>query len=260
MTTCRCDRPTRDDAYVCDDCADELGRALGDVTWLVEELETTITKQRGKTESGGGGASAEKPLPYHEAAAEALRNLRALLVLWVRFCSEEGVRSSDPRDGLPEDNLPAMSRWLLWRVDGLTLHDIGPEAHDEITNAVATCRRVIDRAPERQYVGPCACGRDLYRKPGAQVVRCRFCEAEYDADALTNSLRDQIMGRLVTAREGATLLSRFDLETKQATIDKWRERKRLVERGHNTRGHRLYLFDELLTLAAQHAPPREVSA
>ena len=29
---------------------------------------------------------------------------------------------------LPADNLVALSRWLLWRVDGLGLHDIGPEA------------------------------------------------------------------------------------------------------------------------------------
>jgi hypothetical protein len=28
---CRCGRPTRDDAYVCEDCGSSLARALGDV-------------------------------------------------------------------------------------------------------------------------------------------------------------------------------------------------------------------------------------
>lgn len=260
MTECICGRPTRDGAFVCDDDLDKLGALLGDMAWLDEELAITIGKQRGLP-TEGGSASAETAMPFHVAAAEIRDNLRNTLVGWVRVCAEEGVRSSDPSDRLPADTLTAISRWLLWRVDGLAFHEAGYEACDEMTYAITQAMRAIDRAPERQYVGPCACGRDLYRKPGAKVARCRSCEAEYDADALTNSLRAQIMGRLVTAREGATLLSRFDLATAQGTIDKWHERKRITARGHDEKGRRLYLFDELLTLAAQSAPrPEEVAS
>lgn len=257
---CPCGRPTRDGAYVCEDCLDGLSKALGNGAWLDDELTTTISKQRAATTDGEGGVSAEKALPYNVDVSEVRDNLRNTLVGWVRVCHEEAVRSSDPRGGLPADTITAMTRWLLWRVDGLAYHQAGHEACDEIAYAVSQATKAIDRPAERQYVGPCACGRDLYRKPGKPTVTCRRCETTYNAEALTDSLRDQVMGRLVTAREGATLLSRFDLSTKQATIDKWRERALVVERGHDAKGKRLYLFDELLTLAARHAPPREMDA
>jgi hypothetical protein len=86
-------------------------------------------------------------------------------------------------------------------------------------------------------------------------VVCEHCGQDYDTEALREMMFRQVTGRLVTAREGATLLSRFGLETKQGTIDKWRERKRLAERGHNARDHRLYLWEDLLALA-QHADAR----
>jgi hypothetical protein len=248
--TCKCGRPTRDDAYTCEDCLDRLSKALGDMTWVDTELAITIGKERGLP-TEGGPAGSEKSLPFHVAAAQVRDNLRNTLVGWVRVCVEEAVRSSDPRDGLPADTLTAMSRWLLWRVDGLAFNEAGGEAVDEITYAVEQAVKAIDLAPERQYVGPCACGRDLYRKPGAPMVKCRACEAEYDAEAVTDALRGQVMGRLVTAREGALLLSQFDLTTKQGTIDTWRERKRLVSHGHDEKRRRLYLFDDLLLLAAK---------
>jgi hypothetical protein len=255
VSQCRCGKPTRDEAYVCDDCTDDLGRALGDVTWLDRELEVTITRQKAATYDGSSAAGADIPTPVNWAASEARTHLHALLVLWVRLCSEEGVRSTDSRHGLPEDNLTSMSHWLLWRVDGLALHEAGSDAVDELTSAVAHCHRLIDRRPERRFLGPCNCGRDLYAATAVKSVVCEHCGQDYDTEALREMMFRQVTGRLVTAREGATLLSRFGLETKQGTIDKWRERKRLAERGHNARDHRLYLWEDLLALA-QHADAR----
>lgn len=250
---CRCGKPTRDAAYVCDDCLDSLGRALGDVTWLAGEMPTTIARQKGADYTGSTSRGAETPSPVHWGASEAWGHLKALLVSWALFCDAEGVRSADTRPGMPQDTHIALARWLLWRVDGLGLHDIGAEAVDEITSAVAHCHRLVDRPPEKRYAGPCTCGRDLYHRPGATEVTCGLCGEEHNVAAVYEAMRAKVMGRLVTAREGATLLSRFDLETKQGTIDKWRERKIVVERGHNQDGHRLYLFDDLLKLAARHA-------
>lgn len=253
MTTeCRCGRPTRDDAYVCDQCSDDLGGALGDVPWLDEQLEITITGQRAATYDGAPSRGAERPSPVHWGASEARAHLRALLVSWTLFCDAEGVRSTDPRPGLPADNLPALSRWLLWRVDGLTLHDIGPEAVDEITSAVVHCRRVIDRREVPRYVGTCdECDSDLYETSGRAT--CRRCGAEYDLETLRRRMESALVGRLVTAREGATLLSRFGLETGQGTIDKWHERGKVIGAGSNGRGHRLYRWEELLALAIRAA-------
>jgi hypothetical protein len=250
MSECRCGKPTRDEAYGCEDCADLLGRALGDVPWLEEQIDITISRQKGATYDGNTSAGADKPLPINLPASEARENLRALMVSWIKLCAEEGVRSTDPRRNLPEDTMTAMSRWLLWRVDGLMLHEAASEAVDEITSAVAHCHRLVDRPPERRYIGPCAgCGRDLYAKPGAKDGQCRWCEHEWTTIEREEWMKAAMVGKIVTAREGSTLLGRLGMSTAQDTIDKWRQRKRITECGHNAQGHRLYRWDDLRRLA-----------
>ena len=148
-----------------------------------------------------------------------------------------------------------MAAWLLNHIEWLRHHRAGHEAVEEITSAVYEAARVIDRPPERIYAGPCQeCGEDLYAKSGAATVKCRLCGEGHDVAAMQEWMKSQVYGRLVTAREGAALLSRFALPTKQATIDTWVQRKRLVPKGHNPEGRRLYLFDDLVALAARDTP------
>ena len=256
VSECRCGRPTRDEAYACDKCGDDLAKALGDVPWIDEQIDITITRQKGATYDGSSVAGAEVPSPVNWAASDAREHLRGILVLWVRLCAEEHVRSEYGNRGLPTDDLPAISRWLLWRVDGLLLHEAGCDAVDEITSAVAHCHRLIDRPPERHYVGPCkGCKRDLYTPALQKAATCGLCGETTSTEDMQAQLTNELATRLVTAREGATLLSRFGLETKQGTIDKWHERKLITEHGHNAKGHRLYLWPDLRTLA-QHAASR----
>ena len=155
-----------------------------------------------------------------------------------------------------EVGLATMASWLLNHIEWLRHHRAGHEAVEEITAAVWEVARVIDRPPEREYVGPCRdCGADIYGKPGAAVAECRPCGVGYDVAEMREWMKAQIYGRLVTAREGSALLCRFGLETKQATIDTWVHRKRLVPRGHDTEGRRMYLFDDLVTIAARSQAP-----
>lgn len=258
-TTCDvsgCDRPTRDDAYICDTCLDDFAKMLGEVTWVDDELDTTISKQRA---AGATGApSAEKALPINLKASQLRDALRAELVNLIRFCSEEGVRSSDPRNVLPENTIVAMSRWLMWRVDGLAFNDMAAELIATVTAAIRDCRRVIDLPPERKYAGPCPeCKRDLYHRPSAAEVKCPGCGQRFDVGEVNDWMQERIKARLenelVTSREAATFLSRFGLETNQRTIDKWHERGKVAEAGHDAKGRRLFRWDDLLALAARHA-------
>lgn len=271
MTTCTmpdCDRPTRDDAFVCDDCLDDFAKVLGEVPWLGDELETTIAKQRAATSSDGGRAATcscdddddkcqHSLLPYHLKASELSDGLRQQMGLLARHCIEDGVRSSDPSDDLPANDLVALSRWLLWRVDGLAFNDMAAEFIADVTKAVRQCRRVIDLPPERAYAGPCPeCKRDLYHRPNDAEAKCHGCGQRWDVaevnDWMQDRIREHMTDRLVTAREGATLLSRFGLETGQRTIDKWHERGKVAEAGHDAKGRRLFRWEDLLTLAARH--------
>lgn len=235
--TCRCGRPTRDAAYSCDTCGDLLARALGDVPWLDEQMEVTITRQQGIDyrrlgHSKGGKKDAERPLPGNWTASEARTHLRALLVSWVLFCDAESVRSSDLTDGLPADTIIAMSRWLLWRVDGLLLNEIGPEAVDELTSAVAHCHRLIDRHPERQYLGSCsACGGRLYARPGGALATCDACDTSLDAAAVRARLLSELDDRLCTAAEIARLSTYLGLKAGRDQvrnrINQWHSRGRI---------------------------------
>jgi hypothetical protein len=255
--TCDCGRETRDNAYVCDECLGGLTETLAEIPWLAGELETTIHGERGVDYRAlGGSPGSEKPMPYNLPAAEARRALRRSLHTAVRFCDEEHVRHQSRTNTLPTDSLESMSRWLMWRVDGLGFSDMGGQFVTDIVNASTACRRMVDRKPERRYAGPCECGRDLYHKPGATQVQCKDCERTYDVGDLYEWMKKQVRDRLVTARDGAALLCRFDLETQQATIDKWHERGRIVAHGHDAKNHRLYLMDDLINLAAMHLAKR----
>lgn len=246
-----CDRPVGD-GYVCQHCANRLARALGDVPALWAELDITLTRQARYSEPEGRGG--EKSLPFNLKASDAGQALKGTLNTWCRLIAEE--RGKD----LPEDNPAAVARWLLNHTTWLRHHRAGADAVDEIISAVDKVRWVVDRPPERIYAGPCKdCGGDMYAKPDAASVECRPCGLSYDVAEMQDWMRSQVYGRLVTAREGVVLLSRFGLPVAQKTIDKWFARDRIAEHGHDRDGKRLYLFDELVTLAAANTPAERAS-
>lgn len=235
LSDCRCGRPTRDEAYVCEDCGDLLARALGEIPWLDEQLDISVTGQKGvdyrRTGGSKGGKKAtERPSPVSWGPSEARAHLRSLLVSWARFCDEEGVRHQSVTNDLPDDNLIAMSRWMLNRVDGLMLHDIGSEAVDEITSAVAHCHRVVDRPAERQYLGACdqcETGR-LYSRDGSRWARCDTCAVSADGDTIRTRLLAELDDRLCTASEIARLSTylglKADRDTVRKRINQWHSR------------------------------------
>lgn len=239
-----CDRPVGD-GYTCQACADKLSRALGDVPALWEELDTVLTKQA--RYAAAEFRRGELAMPFNPIASEVGWVLRNTLSTWCRLISEERGRV------LPDADTPgAVAGWLLHHTTWLRHQRAGHEAVEEITSAVRAVRKAVDRPAERIYAGPCQdCGGDMYGKPDAASVECRPCGLVYDVAEMLTWMRAQVYGRLVTAKEGAMLLSRFGLETAQGTIDKWHFRKRLTSSSHDADGKRLYLFDDLVTLAAQ---------
>lgn len=224
---------------MCETCSDSLARALGDVPWLAEELEVTVARQQGIDYrrlggSSGGKKPIERPSPANMGAAEARAHLRALLVSWALFCDAERVRNSSPHEGLPADELVALSRWLLWRVDGLALHEIGSEAVDELTSAVAHCHRLIDRPSDRQYLGTCdLCTGRLYARPGSAWAKCDECDAAVNAEDVRAKLLAELDDRLCTAAEIARLSTylglKADRETVRKRINQWSARGKLHE-------------------------------
>ena len=278
-TTCRCGRPTRDDRSLCDGCVEQLDIALGDCAWLDEEIEVTMTRQRAAS-TQGGAPSATTPLPWHERAAEARRNLHALLVSWVRFCAEEDVRGCPPFAQV-EDNVPSLSRWLLGATAGLALHDVGPDAYDEITDAVADVRRVVFwKRRNRIYLGPCAYGNDLgaalaevidcpgdvYADEGEPVGYCEECERGVTVVIRQGELDNDLHSRLLSAADIADWSIRMGLDATREEVRKrvlyWHRHKRVLPHAHEERGEvkvPLFRYGDVRTLLAREYGSRDTA-
>lgn len=247
-----CGRPVGD-GYCCASCGDKLAIALGDTPALWEELEIVLTRQAlyGVEE----GRSRETALMFNAAASELGWVLRNTLTTWCRLIGEERGRD------LPEDNPRAMAYWLLNHVSWVRHQRAGHEVIEEIKSVVDRIREIIDRPAPRLYAGPCPdCGQDMYGAPGATSVQCRPCGISYSVDVMVAKMNEQLRGKLVTAREATLLLARAGYEISQKTIEKWYQRDRLVEHGHDRNGVRLYLFDEIRSLTKRDTPPLEAAS
>lgn len=238
-----CDRPVVE-GHVCTPCSGSLERALGDIPALTEELDTVLTKQARYADPQGRGN--DPALMFDTAASELGWVLRNTLSTWCRLIAEERGKK------LPDSDTPAsVATWLLHHVEWLRHHRAGHEAVEEVTSVVKQIRKAVDRPAARIYVGPCReCNADMYGRPDSTSVKCRNCGEEADVGERWAWMQQQVYGRLVTAKEGVVLLSRFGMPVVQKTIDKWVQRKRLTVHSHDAQGVRLYLFDDLVPLAA----------
>lgn len=226
---CRCGTPTRDDRYVCDPCADLLTQALNETPWAVEQLDISITRQRAVTYDGTGGAG----LNWHDRAATLQRTLNATLSQWVRYCTKARIRHSSPLDGLPNDTPAAKARWLLWRVDALTLNARGPEAVEEIVEQIAEARRVVLWKRRNQiYLGPCTfhdiCAGEVYADEDATIGACDQCQKPYPVAETRTALEQELDDRLFTAAEIAHLTTYLGInkprENIRKLVNKWHQR------------------------------------
>lgn len=246
-----CDKPVVE-GHVCQTCSEKLQIALGDIPALWDELETVLVKQA--RYAAAEFRRGEQALPFNDAASELGWVLRNTLATWCRLIGEERGRE------LPDDNPPAMARWVLNHVSWLRHHRAGHEAVEEIKSVVDDIRDMVDRPKPRIYAGPCPdCQKDMYGPLGAEAVECRPCGISYTVSERIGWMRLQMRGKLVTAREATVLLGRMQLPVAQKTIDKWYERKRLTSHSEDRDGKRLYLFDDLVTLAAANAPAEKAS-
>lgn len=263
-SACRCGRPTRDAAYVCDTCTGRLNEALNECPWLDDELEVTITRQRSAAIEGGRGSS-ERGLPWHDKASEARRLLHGLLSTWVRFCDEEGVRGLPNR--LPRDNITSMSRWMLHLTHGLSLHDIGNEAVDELTDAIAECQRLVFwKRSARIYLGTCeqrvededgelireSCPGEVYADEDAPVATCDECGQGMTVVIRKAVIDKRLEDQLCTAADIATYAVYLGMPAPREQVRKrvhyWHRHGRLLNHGTNVAGDPVFRYGEVRTM------------
>lgn len=259
---CKCGRPTRDAAFVCDGCLNDLTNDLNEAPGLDEELEVTVTRQRGAAIAGGSANSGESALPWHDKASEVQRELHATLSTWVRLCHESGVRHQSRTDDLPSDRIAGMARWLLWRVDGLAFHEAGYEAVRDISRATERARNIVFFKPQpRMYLGPCGaahydgpCPGDVYANSGQQYGYCDLCGDPHPVDVRRSDMERKLDDKLVTAAEIAHLATylglQADRERVRNLVNQWHKREKVTARGHDAKGDPRFRYGEVRLMLA----------
>jgi hypothetical protein len=257
--TCQtCTAPVGE-AFLCGGCSAQLKATLDSIPALVDELDTTITRQAVLGVRGGPRA-AEKPLPFHVAASEAAWVLRNTLGTWVRVVDAE-MPLGRPGRGLETINGPSgstgqgseigtaeIAAYLTSRLEQLRHHPAAGEAHDEIRGAVEAATRVIDRpASDRTYIGPCTCGTELYANPGRTTTTCRDCDTTHDVEARRESMREQLRDHLGTASYVATIATGLGVSVAPSTVRMWAKRHHLENHGSDEKP--LYLVGDVIRVA-----------
>jgi hypothetical protein len=248
---------------ICEACAGDLTRSLGNVPWLAVQLEVTLTRQARM--GAGGKRGSEEPLAYDIRASEAAWVLKNTLVGWVRLlddlnpphgpvCDRCGHSScAYVRLGRsPDDDLASIGRWLLARHDRIAGHAAAAEAVDEITSAVRSAIQVVDRPVELIFAGRCRCGTALYARPGATVVQCRDCDAAPVAvERQLERMRDELRDQLAHPAGAAALLARLDIRAPESTIRRWAKSGRILAHGADRKGRTLYRIGDILEVITE---------
>lgn len=239
------------------------GAARLEVAWherpgLWEELQTTLARlSRSTSSSGPVGKASETPVPYHDRASAVAHRMRNELSTWARALAED-----DPELVLPRDHVPSIARWLAGQMaDRFVPGEMG----SGIRGVVRDARRVIDRAPDRVFAGPCweptepleeggepgRCEGQLYAGIGASMVRCPRCAMRHDVALRQEWLSRTLGDQHVSAAEAAPALTWLLGKTiTRNNIAAWRRDGRVEVHA----GPYPYRFGDLLVLGREMKP------
>lgn len=247
---------------------------------LGREIDVTVARQTttGKRE---GGRSSETPLPFNDRAARVAREVSSRLDVCVHALHND----TEP---WPAADVVAMSRWLLERSPRIAAHVAAGSIERDIRRVVDTLRRAVDRPADRWFMGPCdttGCVEEhrivaddgqariekrpteLYADPGAIIVQCRRCRAEYDIGErrawLLAAAEDQLAHAELIGRAAPAL----GIEVTPSSIRNLAARKRIVAHSVDAQGRPLYRIGDVIAVAqdmlsrrAEQAAEREAKA
>lgn len=201
------------DAFLCGDARRETGclgrllRELGNCAALVDELNTTISRQDklgsaavGFVSNGGD----ERPLPINVGAMDAGLLLRDRLHSWARMLWEDNAPHDEDGSVPPisvQPGIVSVSRWLMRHPTWISLCPAVDELYDEVMETIRLAWRAVDTSPGKVYIGQCStvldewwageseeplegpapmCSEELYALEGDWEKRCPVCVTLHD--------------------------------------------------------------------------------
>lgn len=269
---------------MCSTCWGQLSAQLGAVEWLAVELDTALARQvRFGGRVGVVVRSHERPIPPNLAAGDTAHQLRNALTTWVRVLHEEhavrwqqcdrcaakwvsgdqlhdiyGCSGSwaeviDPL--ILEDTPRELAQWLMRHPTWIRNHPAADELHADLTRAIGSCWRRIDRPPETECSGPCGADLDdtgvpcpafLYGLKGARSVECQTCGAEHDVDVRKKWMTQCVDDEPVTASVALDWVHILTARrVRRGTWDSWVSRRQLSPWGQDRLGQPVFRFGDV---------------
>lgn len=237
-------------------------RVVDERPGLCADLDLTISRQHKLAAPGPANRSGETPVPFHEGASDAAAELRRVVIRWAR-----AIDAANPHLTLTATSVAGAAAWLS-RLPNLLAED--PRAgvmYREVMRAVEQAVRVVDREPDRVYLGQCGaeigydeesaivevCEGDIYAPADTDVMQCRWCGAIWEVSARRDYLLVHVEDQLATANEASRALSRLGRPVAAATIRSWVHREKLMQyapRSSDRRRQPLYRIGDVLELLA----------
>lgn len=233
-------RPVHTDGLLCPACWADLDHDLSElVESLIYDLDRTLAGL-GKTGGSPIGIvvrTAERGLGFDERAGDLLRQLHNCLGGWVRVLCEDNALPIDVRNH-PLD----LAAWLTLHGLEIRGHEAVADLWQEIRGTAAQVRRIVDRRPDRRYLGVCSeplddadgepiyCIADLYAVEDRTTVTCRTCGAVHDVAERRRTLLDAVDDQLGTAAEISNALAAYaEQELRVERVRQWYSRGRIAQ-------------------------------
>lgn len=245
------------------------GRAmLGGAHALALELDVLTSRQTRRSDQVG-----PRPVPGSKVWApnrrvdRAERHLTRTVQTWVAVLARGEVVA--PHVVVTGHALARACTWLLWHAHDITTHPLAGDAHRDFTRAARDIATLVDRPPDRVYVGPCwhvtndvECPADLYAQPGAADVTCPVCRWTIGVRERRAWLEAHYEEVELPAADVSRVLATIGLTVSRSLISVWATRDLLLARGRvNVGGHSrpTYRVGDVKGLAVREAQRRTIA-
>lgn len=172
---------------------------------LYELLVDTLTRRdhTGSDSIGAVSGASLHQVSFHEKAAELKDVIDTELSTWAR---DVAALNQVP---MPARTVRSAAAWLAKHPTLIAAHPDAARLHGRLGQLVRMAHRVIDRDPDRIYLGQCGaavdaatvCEADIYAQPNTPVVQCRRCGAVWDVAERRDYLLANVDEQLATPPE-----------------------------------------------------------
>lgn len=259
-----CGCPTQD--VICSGHTDELVAALRSVPGLVEDLEITFARRHKLTEPAERRRGGDTPVPFHEAASEALNSLQRFVWYWAyAFWNANQHLTFKP------STVPAACEWMARFPALIASLDGAGDMWTDMVRETRQARRVTDLPASLSYRGQCGapmdigtCAEALYAPTDAPVVWCRSCGAEWDAAERRELLAAQVADQCLNATRISQVLAAVGIRIAANTVRTYGRSRivgdvelppKLIAMGRDQRGHPTYRVGDVLDIFLANREP-----